>query len=128
MRTILDSKQQLELNPDEWQKYAQYNAFMSNFKDNDISFLSEMPFDCFCDILDGNVICGRWIDINKDKPKIKELVLVAIDDKVLAGYLVESFSKPSRLLWNVNNWLYEFDEVTHWMKTPQLPKRRVSSK
>lgn len=69
-------------------------------------------------------VCMEWFDAKENPPKLNEDVLVVIKGKTLAGKLVPSFVNKDKLFWNVGNWLYDFEEGSDWMKTPEPPEKK----
>ena len=66
--------------------------------------------------------CVKWISINdKQKPKLGQKVLVAINKRVLILTYVEyNIDKPSF----IDSSGYELDGITHWMPLPNPPLKK----
>ena len=65
---------------------------------------------------------GQWRKISENGlPREREEVFLYFKDNIVIGYLYQSITQPSVLLWNIHNWLYDLEEVEYWM-----PKNVIS--
>jgi hypothetical protein len=55
----------------------------------------------------------RWIPVEERLPDVMEYVLVAAGDRVCTAW--RDISPP-------HEWLGCYDQITHWMPLPPLPK------
>lgn len=65
-----------------------------------------------------------WIKVTDCLPQENKKVLLFIDDEVVMGFLTRGHSKEKQLFWKVKNWLYNLNEVSHWMNVPDAPERK----